>query len=95
VPQSLLQLYTDADCYNSLKRGTMISERPTQNSSGSDYALAQHSETVTAGQQLSHKDEESRSVLDYSENTIRAREAAIDAALEMTFPASDSPPWNP
>ena len=24
---------------------------------------------------------------------IRAREAAIDAALEMTFPASDPPAW--
>ena len=25
----------------------------------------------------------------------RAREAAIDAALEMTFPASDPPAWSP
>ena len=26
---------------------------------------------------------------------IRAREAAIDAAVEMTFPASDPPSWSP
>lgn len=38
-------------------------------------------------------DERPEDTLDASE--IRAREAAIDAAVEMTFPASDPPSWSP
>lgn len=38
-------------------------------------------------------DEQPEKALNASE--IRAREAAIDAAVEMTFPASDPPSWSP